>query len=313
MRVFAGCGGAARAVGLTLGVSLAGVGADVAGAQGTAALRTAAPVRFEAVAAVPVAPPTAVVTYGAAPEQFGRLRLPAGPGPHPVVLFLHGGCWLSQYDIAHAAALEQALADSGYAVWSLEYRRVGNAGGGWPGTWQDVARGADHLRELAQRHPLDLSRVIAAGHSAGGYFALWLAARDKLPAASPLAAANPLPVRGVLALAPAPDLEGLHAAGVCGKVIDRLMGGSPEAVPERYAQASLMQLAPIAVPTEVVMGAEDGAWRPAGEAYLKRAAERGDRRVHTVVVPGAGHFDVIAPFAPAWRDVMAGVRALLPR
>ena len=307
MRALAVCRrGAAWALVLGLTVSAA---AGVAGAQGPAS----APVRFEAVAAVAAPPPTAVVPYGDAPEQFGRLRLPAGPGPHPVVVFLHGGCWLSQYDIAHAAALEQALADSGVAVWSLEYRRVGNAGGGWPGTWQDVARGADHLRALAGRYPLDLTRVIAAGHSAGGYFALWLAARGKLPAESPLHAADPLPVRGVLALAPAPDLEGLHAAGVCGNVIDRLMGGSPAAVPERYAQASLMQLAPLGVPTEVVMGAEDGAWRPVGEAYLKRAAERGDRRVHTVVVPGAGHFDVIAPFAPAWREVMAGVRALLSR
>jgi len=282
-------------------------------AKAQAPANGAGPVSFDQVAALRVAPPTATMAYGDAPEQFGRLRLPAGPGPHPVVLFIHGGCWLSQYDIAHAGALEQALADAGYAVWSLEYRRVGNPGGGWPGTFQDIARGADHLRAVARAHPLDLSRVIAAGHSAGGFFALWLAARGKLPAGSVLASADPLPVRGVLALAPAPDLEGLHAAGVCGNVIDRLMGGSPAAVPERYAQASLMQLAPIAVPTEVVMGAEDRSWRPVGEAYLRRAAERGDRGVHAVTVPGAGHFDVIAPFAPAWRDVMAGVRALLPR
>lgn len=195
-------------------------------ARAQAPANGAAPVSFDQVAAQRVAAPAATVAYGDAPEQFGRLRLPAGPGPHPVVLFIHGGCWLSQYDLAHAAAAEQALADAGYAVWSLEYRRVGNPGGGWPGTFQDIARGADHLRALARAHPLDLSRVIAAGHSAGGYFALWLAARGKLPPASPLFAANPLPVRGVLALAPAPDLEGLHAAGVCGNVIDRLMGGA---------------------------------------------------------------------------------------
>lgn len=290
--------------------------ADAAGAQGNGAAPSPAPVTFPqllAYAAERKLPAPLVVPYGDAAEQVGHLRLPRTPGPHPVVLFIHGGCWLSQYDIAHAAAVEQALADSGYAVWSLEYRRVGNPGGGWPGTFQDIARGADLLRVLARNHPLDLSRVIAAGHSAGGHFALWLAARGKLTAGSALYTADPLPVRGVLALAPAPDLEGLHTAGVCGNVMDRLMGGSPTAVPERYAQASLMQLAPIAVPTEVVMGAADDSWRPVGEAYLRRAAERGDTRVHTVVVPGAGHFDVVAPFAPAWREVMAGVRALLPR
>ena len=308
--------GRGRARRLAAVMMMAVSGAASATAQSAGAAASAAPVTFPQLlsyAAARTLPAPLVVPYGEGAQQFGHLRLPRTPGPHPVVLFIHGGCWLSQYDIAHAAALEQALADSGYAVWSLEYRRVGNPGGGWPGTFQDIARGADHLRVLARTHPLDLSRVIAAGHSAGGHFALWLAARAALPASSPLFAATPLPVRGVLALAPAPDLEGLHAAGVCGNVIEGLMGGSPAAVPERYAQASLMQLAPIAVPTEVVIGAEDGAWRPVGEAYLRRAAERGDRRVHAVVVPGAGHFDVVAPFAPAWREVMAGVRALLAR
>jgi acetyl esterase/lipase len=302
----------ARQLAGVLMVTLSGAASAAAQSAGAAPLPVTFP-QLLSYAAAQRLPAPLVLPYGLGAQQFGHLRLPRTPGPHPVVLFIHGGCWLSQYDIAHAAAVEQALADSGYAVWSLEYRRVGNPGGGWPGTFQDIARGADHLRVLARTHPLDLSRVIAAGHSAGGHFALWLAARGALPASSPLYAADPLPVRGVLALAPAPDLEGLHAAGVCGNVIDRLMGGSPAAVPERYAQASLMQLAPIPVPTEVVMGAEDGAWRPVGEAYLQRAAERGDRRVHTVMVPGAGHFDVVAPFAPAWREVMAGVRALLPR
>lgn len=270
------------------------------------------PVTMQQIMQRPAPPPQHVLPYGDAPEQFGRLRLPRTPGRHPVVVFVHGGCWLSQYGIEHAALLEQALADSGYAVWSLEYRRVGNPGGGWPGTFQDVARGTDFLRQLAGEHSLDLDRVVAAGHSAGGFFALWLAARRKLPPSSAVHANDPLPIRGVLALAPAPDLEGLHAAGVCGNVIDKLMGGSPSAQGDRYAQASLMQLAPIDTPTEVVIGAADDSWRPVGEAYLRRAAERGDRKIHSVVVPGAGHFDVIAPFAPAWKDVMAGLRALLP-
>ncbi len=254
--------------------------------------------------------PDHVIRYGHAKEQFGNLRLPKTPGPHPVILFVHGGCWLSQYDIGHAAALEQAFADSGYAVWSLEYRRVGHEGGGWPGTFTDIATGADHLRTIARQHSLDLDRVITAGHSAGGFFALWLAARPRIPAGNAMSSPNPLKVRGVLALAPAPDLEGLHGTGVCNRVINSLMGGSPAEVPDRYQVASMMQLAPIDVPTEVVIGVADATWAPIGRAYLKRAAERGDRRIHAVEVPGAGHFDVIAPFAPAWAQVMAGVRAL---
>ena len=120
------------------------------------------------------------ISYGDGALQFGRLRLPERRGPHPVVIFLHGGCWLSQYDISHAGLLEQGIADAGYAVWSLEYRRVGNVGGGWPGTFHDVAQGADHLLLLAAEYDLDLSRVVASGHSAGGHLALWLAARRAL-------------------------------------------------------------------------------------------------------------------------------------
>jgi acetyl esterase/lipase len=279
---------------------------------GATILPAQAPITVQQVMAVPTRAADHVVRYGSAPEQFAHLRLPKGPGPHPVVVFVHGGCWLSQFGIEHAAPLEQALADSGYAVWSLEYRRVGNPGGGWPGTFQDIGAGADHLRTIAGERALDLSRVVAAGHSAGGYFALWLAARKKLPTGSELSVPDPLRVRGVLALAPAPDLEGLHGAGVCGRVINGLMGGSPAEVPARYAAASLMQLAPIDVPTEAVIGEADASWAPVGRAYVRRATEAGDGRLHVVEVPGAGHFDVIAPFAPAWRAVMDGLRALLP-
>ena len=102
------------------------------------------------------------IAYGDDPLQFGNLRLPEGDGPHPVVAFVHGGCWLSMYDIAHVGPAEQAIADAGFAVWSIEYRRVGDEGGGWPATYLDVGRGFDHLRELsgpyqcgAQKSPKD--------------------------------------------------------------------------------------------------------------------------------------------------------------
>ncbi|MBI3504223.1 MAG: hypothetical protein HY059_05235 [Proteobacteria bacterium] len=100
-------------------------------------------------AALAAGPPTHRIAYGPSPLQFVNLRLPKTRGPHPVIVFIHGGCWLSQFDIAHAGALEQALADSGFAVWSIEYRRVGDTGGGWPNTFTDIALAADHLRDVA--------------------------------------------------------------------------------------------------------------------------------------------------------------------
>ena len=117
----------------------------------------------EDVIAMPSPPPDHRITYADGPLQFGNLRLPSGPGPHPVAIVVHGGCWLGAFDIGHIGPLAQAFADAGIAAWSLEYRRVGNPGGGWPGTFQDVARGADYLREIAAEHNLDLDRVIAIG------------------------------------------------------------------------------------------------------------------------------------------------------
>src|SRR5215470_13314808 len=121
------------------------------------------------------------IAYGPNEFQFGELRLPKGEGRSPVAIVIHGGCWMSEYGLSYMGHLSAALTEAGVATWSVEYRRIGNKGGGWPGTFEDVSRAADHLRTLAKTYPLDLSRVIATGHSAGGHLALWLAARKLLP------------------------------------------------------------------------------------------------------------------------------------
>jgi acetyl esterase/lipase len=271
------------------------------------------PLPFDSVAALPAPPPDHRIAYGAGTFQFGNLRLPKRPGPHPVVLFIHGGCFLSQYSISHAAALEQAFADSGYAVWSVEYRRVGDEGGGWPGTFEDVERAADHLRTLAEQYSLDLRRVVAVGHSAGADFALWLAARDRVRPESPLRVERPLAIRAVLALAPAPDLGALHAQGVCNNVIDKLMGGSPMTVPERYRDVSPALMIPIGVPQVVIIGGQDRNWGPPGRAYQSAVVAARDTFVRFVDAPDAGHFDVIAPTSTSWGLVMQALRELFRR
>ena len=250
------------------------------------------------------------IPYGEDRLQYGHLRLPEGYGPHPVIVFIHGGCWLSEYSIRHVGLAEQALAGAGYAVWSLEYRRVGNEGGGWPGTFFDIAQGVDHLRVLAREHPLDLGRVIASGHSGGGQLALWAAARPRVPPSSELYSARPLPIHGVLALAPAADLETLQGAAVCGGVVDGLIGGSPDAYPERYAAASPMRLAPIDVPQRVFVGAHDRAWAPGGHAYFQRARSVDDPTIVLREAPESGHFEMIVPTTTTWPLVLQELRAL---
>lgn len=271
------------------------------------------PITFEEVAALPAPPPDHKVAYGSAPQQFGHLRLPKGQGPCPVVVYVHGGCYKAEYSIAHAGAVEQALADAGIAVWSLEYRRVGDPGGGWPGTFQDLASGADHLRALATTYPLDLKRVVAAGHSAGGNSALWLAARRKIAPDSPLYTADPLAIGGVLALAPAGDFADMYAKDGCGGIIGPLMGGSPEQHPDRYRAAAPGELLPIGVPQVIVIAGRDERFMEFGRRYAARAKRAGDEQLFIVEAPQSGHFDVVAPTTPTWALVQQSLDDLFTR
>ena len=128
--------------------------------------------------ALPSEPPDLRAAYGTDSSQYGELRVPSGPGPHPVVVLIHGGCFKAAYaTLRDLAPMGDALRAAGIATWNLEYRRLGQTGGGWPGTYLDVASAVDHLRVLARQHPLDLGRVVIVGHSAGGHLAMWAAAR----------------------------------------------------------------------------------------------------------------------------------------
>lgn len=255
-------------------------------------------------------PADARIHYGDDPLQFGDLRLPRGGGRHPVAVFLHGGCWLAEYGIAHSSKLTAALAANGIATWSLEYRRVGDAGGGWPGTFEDVARGVDHLASIAAEHDLDLDRVIAMGHSAGGQLALWLAARPRFPADAPFPTDARIALRGVVALAPAADFGYLYEHGTCEHAVARLMGGAPDEFPGRYRLGDPMRFAPGPAPQTIVVGRHDETWTPPAHRYFEKAEARGDA-IRLIEAPAAGHFELIDPDSSAWPLVLGAARDLL--
>ena len=262
--------------------------------------------------ALAAAPADHRIPYGPEPLQFGLLRLPAGPGPHPVAVVIHGGCWSAAYGLDLMAPASDALRGEGIATWTIEYRRVGDPGGGWRGTFEDVARGIDHVDALARRFSLDRSRVVLVGHSAGGHLALWAAARRNLPAGSPLRVAHPLPLRGVVGLGAIADLVAYGAAaGGCNQGVTGLLGGTAAEVPERYAEADPIELLPLRVPVRLVQGSRDGIVPSTqGVSFAAEAARRGDdASVRTVA--GAGHFDLVDPAAPAWKTVVEEVGALL--
>jgi len=249
-------------------------------------------------------------SYGSDPFQFGDLRLPSGPGPHTVAIVIHGGFWRAQFDLKHIARLAEALTATGWATWNIEYRRLGNPGGGWPGTLADVAAAADHLRELGSEHALDLDRVVAVGHSAGGHLALWLAARSRLPADSPLHSKPPLPLHAAVSLAGIADLRRAWELGLNNKVVASLLGGSPMEVPDRYAAASPAEMIPLGVHQILIHGTADKIVPfEISETYHHAARSRGDEAT-LIPLNGAGHFEGVAPETAEGNKVIETLDAL---
>ena len=262
---------------------------------------TDTPISWSEIEALPTPTPGIRAAYGPLNDQFGELRLPPGPGPHAVAVLIHGGCWLQEFDYAYFRHLAAAIADLDIATWTIEYRRVGGAGG-WPMTLLDVADAIDYLRELAGTHPLDLKRVVVAGHSAGGHLALWSATRHQLAAESDLYRPSPLPILGVIGLAAIADLTTyrIGPAQSCHSAVDALMGGTPEAQADRYADASPPSRLPLGVPIVLVSGSDDTIVPVSGvQAFADQAIAAGDQ-AHLEIIDGAGHFDPSVPDSPAW-------------
>ena len=256
--------------------------------------------------------PDATIAYGPDTMQKVDLWLPEGPGPHPVVLMVHGGCW--QTSIADRSIMDWIAADlraDGIAVWNIDYRGVDRTGGGYPGTFTDAAKAADELAENAAKYNLDASNLVAVGHSAGGHLALWLAARHKLPATSPLHTASPLRIAHVISLGGLPDLEATATSpdNGCGtQVVARLVGTDR---PDPYADTSVPRLFPLNTPQTLINGHADRIipYRMATD-YTARATRAGDT-ARLVTVPNTGHVELVTPGTAAWIETKRRIRIAL--
>lgn len=233
--------------------------------------------------------------------------MPAASGPHPVALVIHGGCWRAYWQLDLMDSLCVDLAARGIAAWNIEYRRLGQ-GGGWPMSLIDVGAATDLLDLLSSRYPLDLSRVVAVGHSAGGHLALWAAARHRLLRGAP--GSDPVVrLSSVLALAGISDLRLGFQQGTCDHAVYELLGGSPEDVAERYAHASPAELLPLGVPQVLVHGSADEDVDPSiTDLYADRARTSGDQ-INEIRLDGFDHFDLINPKSPIWQAALEAVPA----
>jgi len=250
------------------------------------------------------------IEYGPEPQHFAELRFPDGPGPFPLLFVIHGGFWQSAYDLKHIGSLCTALTNKGVVTCNLEYRRVGNSGGGWPGTFQDVSLATDHIVEIISSDPrVDIARAAVIGHSAGGHLAQWLASRHRVPKASPLHCAQKYRLVRAVSLAGVCDLRAAWKQRLGNGAVAKLMGGSPDQYPERFDAGSPIELLPAGTIQVLIHGTADTIV-PASqsEKFVERAEQLGEQP-SLVKLEGVGHFELIDPESDAWSTI---VNAILP-
>lgn len=236
--------------------------------------------------------------YGADENQFGDLRLPKSKGPHPLLMNIHGGYWRAKYDLLHASHLCAALTAAGIATFNLEYRRVGNKGGGWPGTFEDVTNGLRYIHQHAEEHGIDTKRSVVMGHSAGAQLALCLAHR--VPT-----------LRGAVSLAGVLDLVKAYELHLSNNAVVEFLGGTPQQVPDHYHEASPMDVAITHVRQVIIHGTDDDVVPPPFSSDYVAAKKKRRENARLIEIPNAGHFDVIDPQSKAWETIDQAVKKLM--
>jgi acetyl esterase/lipase len=252
----------------------------------------------------PPARSDARLAYGSDPNQFVDIRLPrdgADAKRYPLIVNIHGGFWRSAYNLDHASHLCAALTAKGFITANLEYRRVGNGGGGWPGTFADVRTAHQFLTQQEKRYNLDLAKTIVMGHSAGGQLALCLAAHEAS-------------VARVVSLAGVLDLRRAHQLRLSNDAASEFLHGTPNEVPDHYREADPMELSVVHAKQWIIQGSADDIVPPAFSRDYASAKEKrtgGEREeVHLLEIEGAGHFDLIDPKSAAWQKVEETIQQL---
>jgi len=248
---------------------------------------------------LPPPPVDAHLPYGTDPNQFAELRLPKTKGPFPVVMNIHGGFWRAKYTLAHTGHLCAALTEKGLATWNIEYRRVGNPGGSWPGTFEDIRNAYRYIPQITKRYDFDSTKILVMGHSAGAQLALCLAAHESS-------------LKRVISLAGVVDLQQAWEQHLSDNAVVAFLGGKPSEVTEHYREADPMQLTINHATIQwLIHGAGDDVVPSFfSRQYTEQKKKRGED-VHYTEVSTAGHFDLIDPRSKAWPTVENTVLHLL--
>ena len=249
------------------------------------------------------APADARIPYGSDPNQFLDLRIPSkktGGDLYPLLINIHGGFWRAKYNLDHAGHLCAALTAAGVATANLEYRRVGNEGGGWPGTFADIRLAYRFLVQNSAEHRFDARKIVVIGHSAGGQLALCLAAHEA-------------GITRVVSLAGVVDLQRAFQHHLSNDAVVEFLHGTPTEVPDHYREADPMQSSIPNARQWLIQGTTDDVVPPDfSRDYVQTKSKRSPKEdAHLLEIAGAGHFDLIDPRMPAWKQVENTVLQML--
>ena len=231
------------------------------------------------------------IAYRNDENQFIDLRIPKTKTKrlHPLAICIHGGYWRAKYDLEYLGHLCAALTASGMATANVEYRRVGNAGGGWPGTFSDIRSAFQFLMQKERQYEFDVERVVVLGHSAGAQLALCLAAHEAK-------------VKAAISLAGVVDLQRAYQLHLSNDAVVEFLGGTPAEVADHYREADPMKLA-IAMRQWIIHGAADDTVPPVLSKDYVSAKVKGGEEAQLVMIPEAGHFEIVDPRSEAWAEV----------
>jgi len=241
--------------------------------------------------------PSKKIAYGDDSLQFAELWLPKNgllknglpknglpknkQAKKPLVVFIHGGCWLNAFNIKHIYPASNALAQAGYPVWSVEYRRTGDKGGAWPGSYNDIIAAIEKAKQQFEQD------IVLMGHSAGGHLAV-LAAKH-------FAKNNDKQIKQVIGLAAISDIE-RYSTGTnsCQTATPSFMGGDYDKQATQYDLANPMKQG-FHLNTVLIHGDQDN---------IVPLAQSIDTEQAVKVIKGAGHFDMIHPNSRAWQAII---------